>query len=65
MPSSPQKMMSAMLNNLEVKTGNTLQHWLKVVGKSGEEKHNAIIKFLKTNHGLTHGYANLIAFKYR
>ena len=65
MPSSPADMMAAMLNNLQEKTGNTLDHWLNVVGKSGEEKHNTIIKFLKTNHGLTHGYANLIAFKFR
>ena len=65
MPSSPADMMTAMLNNLEEKTGNTLEHWLKAVGKSGEEKHNAIINFLKTNHGMTHGYANLIAFKFR
>ena len=65
MPSSPADMMAAMLNNLQEKTGNTLDHWLNVVGKSGEEKHNTIIKFLKTNHGLTHGYANLISFKFR
>ena len=58
-------MMAAMLNNLEGKTGNSLNHWLKVVQESGEEKHNSIIKFLKTNHGLTHGYVNLIAFKFR
>ena len=65
MPSSPAEMMAAMLNNLEDKTGNTLNNWLKVVVGSGEEKYNAIIKFLKSHHGLTHGYANLIAFKFR
>ncbi len=65
MPSSPAEMMAAMLGNLEEKTGNNLDHWLKVVADSGEEKHNAIIKHLKTKYGLTHGYANLIAFKAR
>lgn len=65
MPTSPADMMTAMLNNMEDKTGNTLEHWLKVTAKSGEEKHNDIIKFLKVNHGLTHGYANIIAFKHR
>lgn len=65
MPTSPTDMMAAMLNNLEGKTGKPLNNWLKVVQKSGEVKHNSIIKFLKNNHGLTHGYANLIAFKFR
>lgn len=65
MPKSPNEMMKAMLNNLEEKTGHPLSHWLGIVEKSGEEKHMAIIKHLKAEHGLTHGYANLIAFKFR
>ncbi len=65
MPASPEDMMATMLKNLPEKTGNTLDHWLKVVENSGEEKYNGIIKFLKSEHGLTHGYANLIAFKFR
>lgn len=54
-----------MAANLNEKTGHDLNHWLKAVAKSGEEKHMAIIKHLKVEHGLTHGYANFIAFKYR
>jgi len=65
MPSSPQEMMNAMMNNLEEKTGYGLDHWLKIVKASGEEKHMAIIKYLKAEHGITHGYANFIAFKAR
>lgn len=65
MPSSHEDMMAAMANNLEEKTGHNLDHWLKAVKSSGEEKHMAIIKYLKAEHGLTHGYANFIAFKYR
>lgn len=65
MPTSPREMMNSMLTNLEEKSGNTLSHWITIVENSGEEKHMAIIKHLKTNHGLTHGYANLIAFKFR
>ena len=63
MPTSPQEMMAAMMKNLAEKTGHDLNHWLKVVKASGEEKHMAIIKHLKSEHGLTHGYANFIAFK--
>ena len=65
MPTSPQEMMAAMMKNLAEKTGHDLNHWLKVVKASGEEKHMAIIKHLKSEHGLTHGYANFIAFKAR
>lgn len=65
MPSTPHDMMTAMLANLEEKTGHGMDHWFSVVEKSGEEKHMAIIKHLKSEHGLTHGYANLIAMKFR
>lgn len=65
MPNSPEEMMVTMAKNIKEKTGFALQHWLKIVAKSGEEKHMAIIQFLKSEHGLTHGYANFIAFKYR
>lgn len=53
-------MSDKMIENLEAKTGKSLKHWIAVVKKSGEEKHMANVKHLKTNHGLTHGYANLI-----
>ncbi len=65
MPKSPNEMMAAMTNNLIEKTGHNMKYWLKAAAKSGEEKHMAIIKYLKSEHGLTHGYANFIAFKYR
>lgn len=65
MAKSPDEMMNAMMANFEEKTGNNLDHWLNVVNASGEEKHMAIVKYLKTEHGFTHGYAGLIAFKAR
>ena len=65
MPSSPAEMMAAMEANLEEKTGHDLKCWITTISRSGEEKHMAIIKFLKSEQGLTHGYANFIAFKYR
>lgn len=65
MAASPEEMMASMMANLEEKTGNGIEHWFSVVEKSGEEKHMAIIKHLKSEHGLTHGYANLIAIKFK
>ena len=63
MPASPEEMAAAMIANMKEKTGKTLEQWLAVARKTGAEKHGAIVKALKTNHGLTHGYANLVAHK--
>ena len=52
-----------MIHNLEVKTGKSLQQWIAIVKKSGLEKHGEILTLLKGKHGLTHGYANLVAHK--
>ncbi len=52
-----------MEKGLLEKTGKPLEHWVKVVQQSKIEKHKEIIEFLKTNHGLTYGFANFIALK--
>ena len=49
-----------MITNLEAKTGKKIDHWIKLVKKSGIEKHGQKIKFLKVEHEFTHGYANLV-----
>ena len=50
-----------MVANLRDKTGKSLEQWKPIVTKSGIEKHGQVVKWLKTEHGVTHGYANLIA----
>lgn len=52
---------ATMIANLEEKTGNSLDAWLQVARASGIEKHGELVKHLKAEHGLTHGYANLVA----
>jgi predicted transport protein len=54
-----------MLDNLHKNTGKTLEEWIKIVRKEKFEKHGQILKWLKENHGFTHGFANLIALKSR
>lgn len=61
MAKSPEEMAAAMKANLKEKTGRDLAAWVKVVKASGLEKHGAMVKLLKGEHGLTHGYANLVA----
>lgn len=53
--------MQTMIQNLKEKTGKSLDEWVKIAKNSKLEKHGEIVKFLKTDHGLGHGYANLVA----
>lgn len=64
MSQSPEAMAQSMINNLKEKTGKALPAWLKIVAASKLEKHGQIVKHLKTEHGVTHGFANLIAHEY-
>ena len=52
-----------MIENLQKNTGKSLDEWISIVKASGIDKHGEIIKHLKTDHGLTHGFANLVAHK--
>lgn len=50
-----------MAANLEQKTGRSMSSWIEIVLASGKAKHGEMISYLKEQHGLTHGYANLVA----
>ncbi len=63
MAKSPEEMAASMIANLKEKTGKTLVQWLKVTKAAKLEKHGQIVKMLKADHGVTHGFANLIAHK--
>jgi len=52
-----------MIENLKQNTGKSLDEWVLIVQKENFSKHGEILKFLKTNHGFTHGFANLVAHK--
>ncbi len=58
-------MEDTMIANLEKNTGKTLEQWIKIVKKSGFEKHGEMMNFLKTEHEFTHGFANLVVHKAR
>ncbi|MBK7338730.1 MAG: DUF4287 domain-containing protein [Saprospirales bacterium] len=52
-----------MIENLHKNTGKTLEQWIDIVKKETFAKHGDIINFLKEQHNLTYGFANLIAHK--
>lgn len=53
--------MANMAANLEQKTGRSMSSWIESANSSGNAKHGEIVAYLKQEHGLTHGYANLVA----
>ena len=59
----PQAELTAMIANLEAKTGRSLDQWVASARASGETKHGGLVSWLKAEHGLGHGYANLVAHK--
>ena len=61
--SSPEEMAQSMIDNMEAKTGKPLDAWLAETARWPEDKHGQIVKRLKSEHGITHGFANLIAHK--
>jgi len=50
-----------MIAKLPATTGKSLPEWLKIIRASKRTKHGEIVKLLKAEHGVTHGYANQIA----
>ncbi|MDT8413879.1 MAG: DUF4287 domain-containing protein [Flavobacteriaceae bacterium] len=57
------KATQTMIENLHKNTGRTLQQWIEIVKNQKLDKHGEIIKFLKTEHQFTYGFANLVAHK--
>lgn len=49
-----------MIDNMPEKTGKSLKEWLTLLQAKGFAKHGEAVKFLKTEHGVTHGFANTI-----
>ncbi len=59
----PKVELANMVANLKDKTGKSLDEWLGLARTSGQGKHGALVAWLKAEHGLGHGYANLVAHK--
>ena len=52
-----------MIDNLQKNTGRTLNDWISLLKQHDFQKHGEMVKYLKEQHQLTHGFANLIALK--
>ncbi len=47
------------------KTGKSLEAWFEILDKQQLEKHSEAVKYLKTTHQVTHGFANTIVSLWR
>jgi len=61
---SPEETAATMLRNIPEKTGKSLREWCQVLKRSSLKKHGQLVSLLKKDHGITHGFANLIVVKF-
>lgn len=52
-----------MRRNIQSLTGTSVAEWKTRIRKKGLERHGEIVRWLKAEHGITHGYANFIALE--
>ncbi len=64
MSASLEDQLATMLSNIPEKTGKSLDQWKVIIANNKLEKHGEIVKYLKSEHHVTHGFANLIAAKF-
>ena len=54
------KALQTMIDNMPEKTGKSLEEWKSILADKSIEKHAEGVKYLKAEHGVTHGFANTI-----
>ncbi len=54
------KALQNMIANMPEKTGKSLAEWTTILRQKKFAKHGEAMKFLKGEHGVTHGFANTI-----
>jgi Domain of unknown function (DUF4287)/Domain of unknown function (DUF5655) len=52
---------ATMIGNFPARTGRPLDEWVAMVRADGMTKHGEIMTLLKSQHGMSHGFANLVA----
>ncbi|ARN77060.1 phosphoribosylformylglycinamidine synthase [Nonlabens spongiae] len=55
-----EKALQTMVDNMPAKTGKSLDEWKLILKQKSFDKHSEAVKYLKTEHGVTHGFANTI-----
>jgi hypothetical protein len=54
------KALKTTIDNMPEKTGKSLIEWKRLLDSKSYTKHSESVNFLKSEHGVTHGFANTI-----
>ena len=65
MATAMDKAVDTQIKNIQTSTGKSVDQWAKLVKAQKFEKHGEMVKWLKEEHGIGHGNANLIAMTAR
>ena len=57
--------LQTMINNLPDKTGKSLAQWQALLAQQNLSKHGEMVKWLKSEYQVSHGYANTIVSLFR
>ncbi|WP_117879840.1 DUF4287 domain-containing protein [Aureibaculum luteum] len=55
-----EKALQTMIDNMPEKTGKSLEQWKSILQSKDFSKHGEAVKYLKSEHQVTHGFANTI-----
>ena len=62
---TPEEMAAKMRDNALEKTGRAVEDWFEILSGTGLVKHGQLVTHLKSEHGVSHGFANLIVHDFR
>ena len=65
MPATVDPQLESMINNMPEKTGKSLAEWFTILKDANLAKHGDMMKLLKGEFGVTHGFANTIVLLFR
>ena len=54
------KALKTTIDNMPEKTGKSLDEWKRILNSKSYTKHSEFVNFLKSEHNVTHGFANTI-----
>lgn len=62
MAKSPQDTKQSYYRNIAANTGVSIPEWMARIRAQNFTRHSEIVNWLKTEHGLGHGHATLLAY---
>ena len=61
MAKTPEQVRQSYYTNIESRFGASIAEWMTRIGEAGLTRHSEIVSWLKSEHGMGHGHATLLA----